>query len=153
MPREGCMCFVMKITTWFSSLVVLSEHVILHNNTYSSRYTDVRATGYTWYKVRHCKQERQLITKTCLYNVDPLKPHFYIVKLGLTGVYITSVFFLFLLKNIDCGFSLEPPRRGGSTSTHNLCFEQKYEKYPNFHLKIFIFGRSNFQYIQIGVFS
>ena len=28
------------------------------------------------------------ITKTCLYNFDPLKPHFYIVKLGLTGVYI-----------------------------------------------------------------
>ena len=28
------------------------------------------------------------ITKTRLYNVDPLKPHFYIVKLGFTGVYI-----------------------------------------------------------------
>ena len=53
------------------------------------------------------------------------------------------IFFLFLLKNIDCGYSLEPPRLGGSneypqsmflsrnkknngeavlTSTHNLCF-------------------------------
>ena len=28
------------------------------------------------------------ITKTCLYNSDPLKPHFYIVKLGFSGVYI-----------------------------------------------------------------
>ena len=28
------------------------------------------------------------ITKTCLYNFDPLKPHFYIVKLGFTGEYI-----------------------------------------------------------------
>ena len=28
------------------------------------------------------------ITKTCLYNFDPLKPHFYIVKPGFTGVYI-----------------------------------------------------------------
>ena len=27
-------------------------------------------------------------TKTCLYNFDPFQPHFYIVKLGLTGVYI-----------------------------------------------------------------
>ena len=26
------------------------------------------------------------------------------------------------------------------TSTHNLCFEQKYEKYQNFYLKIFSFG-------------
>ena len=52
-----------------------------------------------------------LITKTCLYNIDPLKPEFYIVKLGLTGVYIS---FLISALNIDCGYSLEPPRRGGS---------------------------------------
>ena len=31
------------------------------------------------------------ITKTRLYNFDPLKPHFYIVKLGFTGVYIIFV--------------------------------------------------------------
>ena len=29
-----------------------------------------------------------VITKTCLYNVDPLKPYFYIVKMVFTGVYI-----------------------------------------------------------------
>ena len=29
------------------------------------------------------------IKKTCLYNFDPLKPQFYIVKLGFTGVYIS----------------------------------------------------------------
>ena len=51
------------------------------------------------------------ITKTCLYNFDLLKPHFYIVKLGFTGV---TLFLLFLLKTIDCGYSLEPLRRGGS---------------------------------------
>ena len=28
------------------------------------------------------------VTKTCLYNFDPHKPHFYIVKLGFTGVNI-----------------------------------------------------------------
>ena len=83
-----------------------------------------------------------LITKTYLYTFDPLKPHFYIVKLGFTGVYII---FLISVQNIDCVYSLEPPRRGGSNeypqsmcgdavlmSTHNLCFEQKYEKYQNF---------------------
>ena len=31
---------------------------------------------------------REYITKTCLHNFDPLKPHFYVVKLGLTGVFI-----------------------------------------------------------------
>ena len=40
------------------------------------------------------------ITKTCLYNFDPLKPHFYIVKLGFSGVYII---FLICAQNIDCG--------------------------------------------------
>ena len=43
--------------------------------------------------------------------LTPLKPHFYIVKLGFIGVYIIS---LFLLENKDCGYSLEPPRRCGS---------------------------------------
>ena len=31
-------------------------------------------------------------SKTCLYNFDPLKPHFYRVKLGFTGVYIIFLF-------------------------------------------------------------
>ena len=62
------------------------------------------------------------ITKTCLYNFDPLKPHFYIVKLGFRGVYI-----IFLLKNIDCGYSLELPQRG---------IEQTYEKYQIFFSEI-----------------
>ena len=32
------------------------------------------------------------ITKTSPCNEDPLTPHFYIVKLGFTGVYIFSYF-------------------------------------------------------------
>ena len=34
------------------------------------------------------KNFKHSITKTCLYNFDPLEPHFYTVKLGFTGVYI-----------------------------------------------------------------
>ena len=56
-------------------------------------------------------KEANSITKTRLYNADPLKPHFYIVKLGFTGVHII---FIISAQNIDCGYSLEPPRRGGS---------------------------------------
>ena len=69
----------------------------------------------------------------------PHKPHFYIVKLGFTGVYII---FQISVQNINCGYS-----SGGSngeavlTSTHNLCFEQTYEKYQRFYLKIFSFWR------------
>ena len=49
-------------------------------------------------------------------NIPPFKPHFYIVKLGFTGVYII---FPTLQENIEAVL----------TSTHNLCFEQKYKKY------------------------
>ena len=64
----------------------------------------------------------------------PLNPtYIYIAKLGYAGVYL---FFLFLLKNIGCGYSLEPPVL---TCTHNLCFEQKKKNIKIFLLKIFIF--------------
>ena len=70
-----------------------------------------------------------LITKTCLYNFDPLKPHFYIVKLGFTGVYII---FLFSLKNIDCGYSLQPPCRGGSNEYPQTMFWTEIWKMSEF---------------------
>ena len=42
----------------------------------------------------HCSQGSLLITKTRLYNFNPLKPHFYIVKLGFTWVYIIFSYFV-----------------------------------------------------------
>ena len=71
-----------------------------------------------------------IIRKTRPCDKYPLEPHFYIVKLGYTGVYLI---FLFLLQNTDCGYSLE------LTCTHNLCFEQKLEKYKKFSDEIFNF--------------
>ena len=79
------------------------------------------------------------ITEIYLYNFEPFKPHFYIVKLGLQGY---TLCFLCLLKNIDCRYSLEPPRRGGSN------------KYPQFMFwaeiwKISIFLPENFQCLMV----
>ena len=83
-----------------------------------------------------------IITKTCLYNFDPLKPHFYIVKLGFTGVYII---FSFLLKNIDCGYSLEPPRRGGSNEYPQSMFWADIWKISEFFIWFFsLFGSKIF---------
>ena len=45
--------------------------------------------------------------ETYLYNFDPLKPQFYIVKLGFTGVYII---FLISAQKHRLWYSLEPPR-------------------------------------------
>ena len=81
------------------------------------------------------------ITKTCLYNFDPLKPHFYIVKLGFTGVYI-----IFLI-------SAQKHRLWGLTSTHNLCFEQKFEQYHSFLSENFPFLEVKFSiYLNRRVF-
>ena len=63
------------------------------------------------------------ITKTNLYNFDPFIPHFYTVKLGFTGVYI-----IFLTRSSAQKRRLWVLVRTAS-STHNPCFEQKYEKY------------------------
>ena len=77
-----------------------------------------------------------IIMKTCLYNFDPLKPHFFIVKLGFTGV---DSIFLFLLKNIECGYSLEPPRRGGSNEYPQSMFWAETWKISAFFIWKFSF--------------
>ena len=65
------------------------------------------------------------ITKTCLYNFDPLIPHLYIVELGFTWVYII---FLISAQKHRLWVLVEAVLM----STHNLCFEQQYEKYQKF---------------------
>ena len=63
-------------------------------------------------------------------NFDPLKPHIYIAKLGFTGVYITL---LISAQKIVCGYSLEPPRRGGSNEYQQSMFlSRDMKKYQNF---------------------
>ena len=74
-------------------------------------------------------QNSPIIMKTCLYNFDPFKPHFYVVKLGFTGV---TLVFLFLLKNKDCSNSLEPPLQGGSNEYPQSLFWAECEKYQMF---------------------
>ena len=75
------------------------------------------------------------IMKTCLYNFDPFKPHFYIdKKMGFTGIYII---FLISSQNIDCGYTLEPPRRAEIWRISEFLSD-------SFHF---------FQYIWIGMFS
>ena len=53
---------------------------------------------------------------------DPLKPHFYIVNVGFTGVYII------ISGQKHRLWVLIRSEQAVLTSTHNLCFEQKYEK-------------------------
>ena len=77
--------------------------------------------------------------KTCLYNIDPLKPRFYIVKLGFTGVYIN--FLISAQKHRSWVFvrTASPRSEAILTIIHNLCFEQKYENYQKFSSESFQF--------------
>ena len=94
------------------------------------------------------------ITKICLYNFDPLKPHFNIEKLGFTGIQIIFLIssqkhtLLVLVRTVS-------PRRA-----NNLCFAQKIENYQSFLSENFQFlegkcsiylNRRVFRYIQHSV--
>ena len=82
--------------------------------------------------------ELQIITKTCLYNFDPCKPHFYIIKLGFTGVYII---FLISAQKHRLWYSLEPPRRGGSNEYPQSMFWAEIWKMSEFFSwKFSVFG-------------
>ena len=69
------------------------------------------------------------ITKTRLYSFDPLKPHFYTIKLEFTAVYIN---FLICAETTDCEYSLEPPRRGGSSEYQQSMFWAQIWKISDF---------------------
>ena len=68
----------------------------------------------------------------------------------------SPIFFIFLLKNIDCGYSLEPPRRGGSNEYPQSMFLSRnkennvYPCKPQFYyIKVGFKGVKNY----IGMFS
>ena len=74
------------------------------------------------------------ITKTCLYNFDHLKPDFYIVKLGFTGVYII---FLISAQNIILSRNMKNIRFFLSEKFHFLMV--KFSVYLNGH--VFVMSR------------
>ena len=69
------------------------------------------------------KRGGRYITKTCLFkyteNFTAKK-----WKISDKNSYILHMFD----QNTDCGYSLEPPRRGGSNDNHNLCFWAEIRK-------------------------
>ena len=119
-----------------------------------------------WFFVgRICPMVRLLITKPYLYNT---KPHFYIVKLGLKGVYI---FFIsaqkhrlwVLVRTASAGrfwrvptiYVLSRNIKNQRILSENFAevLSRNLKTARIFHLKVFIFWWWKFQYIWIGVFS
>ena len=69
-------------------------------------------------------------------NISPPKTENFQIKI--------LIFFIFLLKSIDCGYSLDPPPRGGSNEYPQSMFLSRNKKnnvYP---------CRPQFYYIKVG---
>ena len=93
---------------------------------------------------------RPFITKNLPIYFDPLKPYFYIVKQGFNGVYII---FLILLKNINCGYLLEPPFCGGSNQYPQSMFWAEIWKVSEFFTwKFSFFGGEIFNIFESACF-
>ena len=76
--------YVFALKKNFSSKPKQSKSKQTHTHTHKKKKEKINKIEYDKFNV----QQYYVITKTCLYNFKPHKPHFYIVKLGFTGVYI-----------------------------------------------------------------
>ena len=81
----------------------------------------------------------------CHYENKPIQVYwnFYNQKIENFQIKIL-IFFLFLLKNIDCGYSLEPPHRGGSNEYPQSMFLSRNKKNNVYPCK------PHFYYIKVG---
>ena len=72
----------------------------------------------------------QTITKTHLFKYTE---NFTTKKWKFLDKDKNLIFFIFHIstQNIDCGYSLEPPRRGDSNEYHNVCFWTEIRKIMN----------------------
>ena len=93
--RASCFAFI-----WFGNCVLSVAVCLVFSLGFIGRFCSLVVTlaGHFLYCLS-CLKPHQ-ITNTCLYNFEPLKPHFYIAKLGFTGVYI--IFLIFAQKHILC---------------------------------------------------
>ena len=122
------------------------------NKTQCHKQDSVEMWSPSIYSVSVCPRYHRshTITKTYLYNFDPLKPHFYIVKLGFTGVYII---FLISAQKHRLWYSLEPPRRGGSNEYPQSMFWAEMWKISELLFENFQFLVVNFSiYLNRRVF-
>ena len=69
-----CFSYHQDYTSHNAKVTSHNSKVTSHNSKLKSHYSQVKMSPIGF----HTKA----IRKTCLYNVDPLKPHFYMVKLG-----------------------------------------------------------------------
>ena len=113
---------------------------ILETSYYESRqdywYLLAYSTVLTLFCFRHTKIVFAWpLRKTRLYNFDPVKPFLY----SKSGVYRGIHYFSYFAENIDCGYSLEPPRRCGFNGYPQSMFWAEMWKISEFLSENFLF--------------
>ena len=133
-------------TTVYCGHMIITRRSVANGNSIEIKGLEVSSSYPTG-----IRSKTHYITETCPCKVYPLKPHFYIEKLGYAGLYLS---FLFLLQNIDCGYSLEPPRWGGSNVYPQSMFWAKIRKISKFFYQKFSFFTTKiFSLYCMGMFS
>ena len=92
----------------------------------SQIYSKVSFQSKINYRMANCVDPDEMAHhhENMLMYFDPLKPHFYNSK---TGVYRGIHYFSYLCSKHRLWVLVR-------TASHNLCFEQKYEKYQGFFI-------------------
>ena len=88
--KESCLLCLSLVCAWVLSVIVWLQFILVSLVGYMlplCLYLDIFYTSFDLFWLSICSRTLT-ITKTCLYNFEPLKPHFNIVKLEFTGVYI-----------------------------------------------------------------
>ena len=99
---------------------------------------------------KHSAELPRHITKKCLYNFDPFDPHFYIVKLGFTGL---CTIFLISAQKQNCKYLLELPHWGSSNEYPQSMFWAEIRKILEFFIwKFSFFGAEFSVYLDRHVF-
>ena len=133
---ENPICWFSHAQAHFMFLWLLMNSVLKPKVGSLRRTTSSRMNASCLFRNKYRNPELEMYASGNAKNT-PLTSHFYIIKLGFAGI---NLFFLFLIQNIDCGYSLEPPSRV------NVLNENK-QYVEIFLLKIIIF--SNFKYLCI----
>ena len=81
---------------------------------------------------------------TCPHILDPLEPHFYIVKLGFIGVNINFLLF-FSKRKIACNLNEE-----ALMSTHNSCFEKNKKSIILFIPKLSKYHSKSLRHVSVS---
>ena len=78
----------------------------------------------TWHLIRvYCSTWHYSLRKHAYSNIKKISSP----KTENFQIKISDIFHI-SAQNVDCGYSLEPPRRGGSNEYHNLCFWAEIRK-------------------------